>query len=1114
MGVTRTSAAEIRQRQLRGRGRDREAVALAIVALLFVAGLVLVQGKMLAPFGDAAEKVLAREVLDLNQLVQPEELIPFLVSVPEAERRFVADEIWRYRNRVGGRPFENVGELARIRIPAGSVPKELAESELGRRATEAATAAEPEGAEATLTLLTQSQLGEIKPSLTVRTARQLRGAVRSHAALLLASFLGVHLLWRWRGFLGDPFVLPPLLGLTALGFLEMLAMRDPLRDQTLFAGFAQGVALGGVLLAGASWIDFERRVFRRASFLFLILAILLSVLLILFGTGPGTSDAKVNLAGFQPVEVIKILLAFFLAGYFSERWELLRELVEQRGPRPDVLRRLRLPRLEYVLPVGVAMALVLAFFFLQRDLGPALVTSLLFLALYGVARGRAGLALAGLAIVGTGFYLGYRLGIPRTVAARVAMWLSPWDNGLFGGDHLAKSQWALATGGITGTGLGAGDPQLVPAVHTDMILAAIGEELGLLGVLAVFALFAFLIHRFLRITLQAGGHYSFFLGLSLTLILALQAILISGGVLGLLPLSGIATPFLSFGRSSMTANLAIAGILLALSHRPGEVGATVRPLHRTVRWITALLVGALVVLSAAAVRIQAVAADSLLIRANLATQGDGVRRYQYNPRLVRIARQIPRGDAVDRNGLILATSDASRLQAHQETYQELGIVTPLPEDANGRIYPLGGLTFHLLGDLRSRLNWAASNTSFAERDHRVRLQGFDDYVARVPVRQPGGEITRVLRRDYRELVPLLRHRGDPEHPGVERILSRDRTLRLSLDARFQARVASVLAEHVRLAGAERGAAVFLDAASGEVLASVSHPWPRRLDELAEGDPADLLDRPRYGLYPPGSVFKLVTATAALRHDPTLATMEFTCSPLGGGRVGQKVRGWGKPIRDDPRASGAHGEVDLHAGIRNSCNAYFAQLATYEVGARALLETAQLMGIQVAHPNTPETLQDSLPQSAFGQGQVTATPLDVARVAATIAAGGRMPAARWVLGDSGEATAPRQILPEPLAGLIAEAMRDVVRSGTGKILNRVTPKVAGKTGTAEVEGRRSHAWFAGFAPADGSGERVLAFSVLIENGGYGGEHAARAAGDMIREAAALRLIAGAEGLTPP
>jgi cell division protein FtsI/penicillin-binding protein 2 len=301
--------------------------------------------------------------------------------------------------------------------------------------------------------------------------------------------------------------------------------------------------------------------------------------------------------------------------------------------------------------------------------------------------------------------------------------------------------------------------------------------------------------------------------------------------------------------------------------------------------------------------------------------------------------------------------------------------------------------------------------------------------------------------------------------------------------------------------------VVLDPATGDLLASVSYPWPQQVSAAASEDSKKaLIDRARYGIYPPGSTFKVVTAMAALRHDPALASKPYECKLLPDGRIGNTVRGFGKPIRDDPVDKVPHGIVDLQRGIVMSCNAYFAQLGTYDVGPGPLLETAKKLGITVAVPNTPEQLKKAMPQSSYGQGQVTVTPFQMARVAATVADGGAMPQGRWVIDESNlRKAAPEAILTGPPVRLLSQAMRRVVTAGTAAAyLAGVQPPIAGKTGTAEVQDKKSHSWFIGYAPYETAGKKI-AVSVIIEHGGYGGRLAAPAAGEIVRTAAGLGLL---------
>jgi hypothetical protein len=707
-----------------------------------------------------------------------------------------------------------------------------------------------------------------------------------------------------------------------------------------------------------------------------------------------------------------------------------------------------------------------------------------------------------------GFLTGYFLQYPRTVYSRVSMWLSPWDNMVRGGEQVVHALWAMATGGTFGTGVGLGDPDIMPAAHTDLILAVLGEEWGFVGILVVFALYAALVYLGFRIAMRAATDYGFFLALGLTLLIALGILLIVGGVLDLVPLSGVVTPFLSYGGTAMIANFAIFAILLSLSTEGSDSDHT-RPFRMPARRLAQALALAVVVVLGKTAWIQILRADPVVGAGTLTVQADGFRRYQYNPRLTAIARSIPRGSIYDRNGLPLATSDLKIIEEHKQAFTALGVDLAQSVDVmDVRHYPLGAPAVHLLGDLRSRANWGARNSSLLERDAMIRLQGYNDRATVIEVKDPRtGKPTYTVRYDLRELVPLLRHRQQPDHPDVLKVLNRERDVRTSFDARLQLRTARILQSRLQKLGRLKGAAVVIDSQTGDLIASVSYPWPDQMPpKLGPDDGIDeMLDRARYGLYPPGSTFKIVTAIAALRKDPANAQVTYECKPLGDGRVGNYVRGWGRPIRDDIADKAAHGTVNLSKGTIVSCNAFYAQLGTYRVGAESLHQTASLLGISTAAPNTAAKLKDALPQAAYGQGQVVATPFQMARVAATIAGGGIMPQGRWIIDETNPRSEPPQpIIKAQLAGLIGQYMRGVVTSGTGRSVGGAAISIAGKTGTAELENKPSHAWFIGFAPYGGGG-RKLAFAVLVENGRYGGSAAAPIAADIMSTAADLGLF---------
>jgi cell division protein FtsW (lipid II flippase)/cell division protein FtsI/penicillin-binding protein 2 len=939
----------------------------------------------------------------------------------------------------------------------------------------------------------------------IRTWWGFTVALARSALLLAAGFVAAHVVRRFRGAVGDPWILPIVCALCGLGMLTMAAVNDPWRERLLFEPFAGGVAMGCVALIAASLVDFARLEVHRFAFVFLCGALGLSVLLLAFGTGPGRSGVKVNLLGVQPVEAIRPLIALFLAGYFARRWEWLRELDEPLARRHRLLARLRPPRVADLVPVAIGIGLVLLFFFFQRDLGPALVISCTFLVAYSVARDRWGLALAGLLVLVGAFTGAYLAGYPTTVVKRIDMWLSPWDNGVSGGDQVAHALWGLASGGLLGGGLSETSARYIPTAENDMVLASLGENLGFAGVLLVLALFGTLVVRALRIARRTDQPYLALLVVGLVTSLAAQALLILGGLLALLPLSGVVTPFLSLGRSSMISNLAVVGLLLAASLQapPAEARPFLRPTSR----VAAAMALLLAIAAGRSFYVQVWSRGDVMTRQTRTRQADGAIRPQDNPRLREVARLVTRGTIFDRRGVPIAMDPSLDLARFTREYAAMGVSpcglaagrpasspparpgdrTPAGRPTGERCYPLGGGAFHLLGDAVTRANWAAPNSAFAEREFDERLRGY---------------------RDVSELAALWDHRDEPWSPALRAILDRPRDVRLTIDARLQARTAALLTRRLGDLGLRKGAVVVLDVTSGEVLASVSAPWPRLdrgragLEEDAESPELPLLDRVRYGQYPPGSTFKLVTAAAALRGPSGVADRHFDCRDLPDGRVGMQIPGWRRPVRDDPTDRVAHGDVTLDEGLRVSCNAYFAQLGL-AIGPRTLKDTADALEIATSRAGTVQGLAGQLPWAAYGQAEVLATPFRMARVAATMAARGEMAAGRWVLEPAPAPVPARRILDPAAADRVARAMRRVVTGGTATVLAGHAGEIAGKTGTAEVAGAPSHSWFVGFAPA--AGPKRIALAVIVENGGYGARVAVPLAGDVVSAARALQII---------
>lgn len=365
----------------------------------------------------------------------------------------------------------------------------------------------------------------------------------------------------WRLPTADQLILPIAAGLTAMGQL-MITRLSPdlaLRQAVWVTVGLLGMAAAASLLPSVTWL-------KRYRYSLATLGFGLVLLTMVLGIDPNGSGARLWLGFgglyFQPSELLKILLVVFFAAYLDE----YRELLAHAGPR---LGPVRLPPLQYLAPLLVMFGLSQAILVWQRDLGAALLFFGIFLSMLFVASGRPSYVLMG----GLLFLLGAFLStlVFSVVRLRMAVWLDPWAQADGAGYQLVQALLALGSGGVLGSGLGQGYPGYIPAVQTDFILAAIGEELGLAGTLATVALYMLFVERGLRMALSSRDGFSTLLAAGLTAVLGIQALVILGGTLRLMPLTGVTLPLVSYGGSSILANFVLLGLLLRISAEPGDV---------------------------------------------------------------------------------------------------------------------------------------------------------------------------------------------------------------------------------------------------------------------------------------------------------------------------------------------------------------------------------------------------------------------------------------------------------------------------------------------------------------------------------------------------------------
>lgn len=374
-------------------------------------------------------------------------------------------------------------------------------------------------------------------------------------AAVLGLFVLAHVATRFLAAEADGILLPVALLLNGLGYVFIARLDDGLaRRQAVWTFLGIGLYIATLWLIRSS----KNLAGYRYTFLMLSFALLIMPMMPVIGHEVLGARIWVRIGPItlQPAEFAKIFLALFFASYLVDKRDLLRHGSWKIGP-------LRLPELRHLAPLLMAWGMSLMVMVSQRDLGTSLLFFTLFLVLFWVATEKLAYLISGLSVFMVGAYVAWRRF--SHVRIRVNGWLDPWADPLGGSYQIVEAQFGLASGGLTGSGPGRGYPSRVPFAETDFIFSTIGEELGLFGATAILLAFVVMIGSGLRAAITADTQFAKLLATGLTSLLGFQAFIIIGGVVRVLPLTGITTPFVSYGGSSLLANYVLLALLMRIS---------------------------------------------------------------------------------------------------------------------------------------------------------------------------------------------------------------------------------------------------------------------------------------------------------------------------------------------------------------------------------------------------------------------------------------------------------------------------------------------------------------------------------------------------------------------
>lgn len=774
---------------------------------------------------------------------------------------------------------------------------------------------------------------------------------------------------------------------------------------------------------------------------YLLTALMLTALLFTpLGVAVGGMKVNLNIGIiFQPSEIAKYLIIFFMAAYFSVNANKIVQY-SQKGNT-----KLFGAKLKMLMSILIGLGILMGLYLVLGDMGPALVLAFTFILLYSIIKSKVDLEgttidnqlkriftcdiamlIYGVISFALFLYIGDYLGnmkifciawfvvwiiwgitkqqihetpiffnfivaafifggtllgyipgldsVAERLDGRNEMCTNTWGTlPLDGNDadagentQVAEGLWGLATGGFWGQGLGNGSTHFIPAFHTDMILESIGEQMGFVGVFIIILLLAILLRRTIVVGYKTSHPFTFYLCLGVAIVTAIQFVIISLGSTGIIPLTGVTVPFLSYGKVSIILNLAAFGIILSIaSHSSTETtkinDATANLIKQNIgkyNYSVSLLSWTYCILAIFICGVffyyQFIDRDDTLIRPVYVNNSSGIPIVEYNPRIEQLTQKMHSGDIYDRNGVLLATSDKTKLREFKNIYSDLALKCDTLK-MQQRYYPFGEHLFFMLGDFNSKLYFSADAESkyprgyMAESKHISDLRGYDN-----KKRDKNGNPIKLdlysnefapdryhpskyhfsyidyQIRDYSALIPYLK--AGLHSNKVQRLNERKsgdiepKDIQLTIDAELQTELQQQIAEYVQKRHSHlnklRVSVVILDGRNGDLLTSALYPLPNYDTLRVNNDSYDDINNRNKSwkaytdmdlglVYPtsPGSTAKVVTGLAGYRKEGNdIETAKYYIDP------NEKIFG-SEPV----------GWVDINTAYIKSSNCYFVNL---------------------------------------------------------------------------------------------------------------------------------------------------------------------------------------------